>query len=715
MFERFPFLEGRYLGYGSYFALLFAVTSVLQALFATCFWAWAKRMDSRITKTFVKRNEEVQFEELLPNPSQPNLLARVCTHDKQRSRWHVAVARCLVAIQSILMFIIASLLSFGGGGEPVLYNTLAAVTWFVVGGAFFYSEKQHQLVLYREGETVARHLILLWVVVALLQLPAWGIVDFFSGTLLAAIPIVVYGLFGYQSLLEETKETMGYMATLECRQACTKKQFPMWKTIAIGVLIALCLVLFVGDSCFSFFNPKMPGISISVITWNSWLVRLFSGPACKKSGNVPCHLYLTLPEDGSTSMFINMHTAWGQYTGTLSVEYWEDGKKPVKPLSQAFEDYSIDWLEENGRRMVHSTFLTGLKPGTMYNFRVPTYEGTHKFTTLSAGNAPVTFLAGGDSGTTNAFLDLLSSGAKARGSGNKTMDFALLGGDISYGNNLPSCYSCWDVWISIYEKTMLRENGAMIPLSMAVGNHDVGSNARSDTFKGVFDPSTKTFWKGTHIPLFFAFFPQHASASNPKIPAPMRERLPYHYHKIGSSMAVFVMDSGHVVTYEEQTTWAEGILKKLPHTIMKFATYHVPIFPSTRKWDSKYDDRRRRHLQTLRRLDETAVGPIEHGLQNWVLPLFDKFHFMAVFENHQHTFKRTVPMVNSKYSETGTVYLGDGNLGIPGDHARVANPLIAKMSGINHAWLVDVNAKMANFSAIQYDGTVFDFLSRPRR
>ena len=148
---------------------------------------------------------------------------------------------------------------------------------------------------------------------------------------------------------------------------------------------------------------------------------------------------------------------------------------------------------------------------------------------------------------------------------------------------------------------------------------------------------------------------------------------------------------------------------------MKFATYHVPIFPSTRKWDSKYDDRRRRHLQTLRRLDETAVGPIEHGLQNWVLPLFDKFHFMAVFENHQHTFKRTVPMVNSKYSETGTVYLGDGNLGIPGAHARVANPLIAKMSGINHAWLVDVNAKMANFSAIQYDGTVFDFLSRPRR
>ncbi|CAD8128926.1 unnamed protein product [Paramecium sonneborni] len=47
----------------------------------------------------------------------------------------------------------------------------------------------------------------------------------------------------------------------------------------------------------------------------------------------------------------------------------------------------------------------------------------------------------------------------------------------------------------------------------------------------------------------------------------------------------------------------------------------------------------------------------------WV-PLFDKYEFVGAFENHVHQYKRTFPLKNNTKSENGTVYFGDGSMGI---------------------------------------------------
>lgn len=47
----------------------------------------------------------------------------------------------------------------------------------------------------------------------------------------------------------------------------------------------------------------------------------------------------------------------------------------------------------------------------------------------------------------------------------------------------------------------------------------------------------------------------------------------------------------------------------------------------------------------------------------WV-PIFDEYEFTGAFENHVHQYKRSYPLKNSKKSDKGTVYFGDGSMGI---------------------------------------------------
>ena len=47
----------------------------------------------------------------------------------------------------------------------------------------------------------------------------------------------------------------------------------------------------------------------------------------------------------------------------------------------------------------------------------------------------------------------------------------------------------------------------------------------------------------------------------------------------------------------------------------------------------------------------------EQGFKNWI-HIFDKHKFLVSFENHEHNFKRTKPLINNTYNECGTTYLG---------------------------------------------------------
>ena len=53
--------------------------------------------------------------------------------------------------------------------------------------------------------------------------------------------------------------------------------------------------------------------------------------------------------------------------------------------------------------------------------------------------------------------------------------FALIGGDLAYANGWAPCYLKWDMWLSQWEQHMVTPDGRMIPLIVAIGNHEAAS------------------------------------------------------------------------------------------------------------------------------------------------------------------------------------------------------------------------------------------------
>ena len=45
------------------------------------------------------------------------------------------------------------------------------------------------------------------------------------------------------------------------------------------------------------------------------------------------------------------------------------------------------------------------------------------------------------------------------------------------------------------------------------------------------------------------------------------------------------------------------------------------------------------------------------------MPLFERYNVDAVFEHHDHTYKRTHPLLDGRPNAKGVLYLGDGSWG----------------------------------------------------
>jgi hypothetical protein len=55
-------------------------------------------------------------------------------------------------------------------------------------------------------------------------------------------------------------------------------------------------------------------------------------------------------------------------------------------------------------------------------------------------------------------------------------------------------------------------------------------------------------------------------------------------------------------------------------------------------------------------------GTGEANRKHWV-PLFEKYRVPVVLEHHDHTFKRTKPLLDGFADKNGVLYLGDGSWG----------------------------------------------------
>lgn len=100
-----------------------------------------------------------------------------------------------------------------------------------------------------------------------------------------------------------------------------------------------------------------------------------------------------------------------------------------------------------------------------------------------------------------------------------------------------------------------------------------------------------------------------------------------------------MLDSWVLTHPRTQTQWLEQQLIKYATRKNKFAVYHLPIYPAFYRPD---DDNIRNEMK-----------------REWC-PIFDKYNLTIAWENHNHVFKKTVPIQNYTSSSIGPVYIGEG-------------------------------------------------------
>lgn len=279
---------------------------------------------------------------------------------------------------------------------------------------------------------------------------------------------------------------------------------------------------------------------------------------------------------------------------------------------------------------LHRLRFTGLTPDTLYALAVPGRLDPVRFRTAPQTlDQPLVFAEGGDVGTSHHVGQLHDQAA--------AWDplFGLVGGDCAYGNGRD--HETWYDYLKLWNDHMTPEDGRSVPMLAAVGNHETNGG-----------------WGQTPdaSPFFLALFgPLFGGTSTP--------RGAYGTLDFGQGedryASIYLLDSGHTTSHDgQQTKWLKKAMAQRTNVPHQLVCYHVPAYPSHRKFDSPYSAPAREH---------------------WV-PLFEEHGVDAVFEHHDHTYKRTHLLKDSQAvgpGQGGVLYLGDGCWGRP--PRSVDNPL----------------------------------------
>jgi len=381
-----------------------------------------------------------------------------------------------------------------------------------------------------------------------------------------------------------------------------------------------------------------------------FVALFFSAQFCAASQD-PIALYLNWYSDPTTTMTIN----------------WVTDPDDAADAVRYKELHGLSWKNLKGMHhslphehpaIVHTVELQGLKPDTEYQFQIGSINASaiYKFKTLpKILTTPLRFVVGGD-----VFHDSVEDLEKMNIQTAKTSPaFALQGGDLAYSRKK---VDSWLTWMKVWTKTMVTPSGLLIPIIPALGNHDIEKHGE--------EPAD--------APIYTCLF---------RYP----NRLPYYTFDAGDYLALTVLDSGHTSAVDgKQLEWLKNSLKQRVHYKHKFALYHVPAYPSHRRFESKKSAVIREH---------------------WV-PLFDKYGLHAAFENHDHCYKRSYPLKNNVKNSKGVLYLGDGAWGVaePREPKTKSEDTwyLAKTAAKQHFILVTLKPNSRTFDAIDHKGKRFD-------
>lgn len=321
----------------------------------------------------------------------------------------------------------------------------------------------------------------------------------------------------------------------------------------------------------------------------------------------PDALFLTWQRDPTTTMTVQWIGTEEEGRDRQIVWYAKDGEKEWRSASSTVKPFP------KTVRKIYRTELTGLEPGTDYRFRVGLDSAEKRFRTMprKAGDV-VQFISGGDAGVGPATINSNKVAAA------QSPSFVFMGGDLAYENGTnPQIFL---YYLRGYSKQLIDSEKRLIPLLGCLGNHEVVGGygkPRSDApfFYSVFD----------------GLFPETG----------------YNVLDFGDYLSLVILDSNHTSPIGgEQASWLEKTLREREDHPNVFVYYHVPSYPSFRPID----------------LDHMESGTGAESRKHWV-PLFERYNVDVVFEHHDHTYKRTHPLIGNQVDENGVLYLGDGSWG----------------------------------------------------
>ncbi len=438
----------------------------------------------------------------------------------------------------------------------------------------------------------------------------------------------------------------------------------------------------------------------------------------------PVSLYLTWQNDPTTTMTIDWHTTPDDQDRKVVFQYKKKGDNTWFEISSgAIHSFTFPYSD----RMIHRVEIRFLEPDTEYRFKFGDNSRAYSFRTMpdDITGRSIRFATGGDTSHRDEWFRKVNQEVMKY-----EPDFILWGGDLSYANEEPTEYRVWEKWFESIKETLVFDDGRVVPIVVAIGNHELFGERRlyreghplgaHDEDEAQAFMSKHNIWNGK--PAYF----QHLFAF-PGDPT-------YGVLDFSNYMSVIALDTDHAEPVEGlQTVWLEEILKQRESQKHIFPVYHVPGYPSVRSYVWTTSTRVR---------------------ENWV-PLFSKAGVRVAFENHDHSYKRTKPMLSGEIVEDGEgiVFIGDGAWGVgtrelrfiyvtieevckynidPGKIQYVADfdlfiieardlpddypsefsadniPYLETFASERHAIIIDVSEDGADFKTVNEDGEVID-------
>lgn len=317
---------------------------------------------------------------------------------------------------------------------------------------------------------------------------------------------------------------------------------------------------------------------------------------------------------------------------------------------------------------LYRTELVNLNPDTFYWFQIGEQGKKLRFRTMPKTlSRPLTVIFGGDNLHRKEWMEQTCQVALEQ-----NPDFIVWGGDLADSNGDPGQMHRWRDWFEAIRNTLVDEEGRVVPILVAVGNHDVqkGYGSKHEGF----EPTPA--WRVRIAPQFYEFF---AFPSQPG----------YGVMDFGDYLSIIILDTEHTNPIEgEQTDWLATTLQQRKNVRHVFPVYHVPAYPSVKNYK----------------------GEIESNVRKLWTPLFDQYAIRLAFEHHNHCYKRTIPIKGHQPDPLGTVYLGDGGwgVGVRPSYDIDNTWYLEKAISQRHAIVVTLSTDQQEVQVISSEGEILD-------